>query len=94
MTQVGRFRKKSVVVEAVRWMGTDSSVSVDDLRAWGVRIEPTGNWGRDWTLIVWVEPEQSWVTCPVGYWIIKGIVGEFYPCHPSIFEQTYEPELA
>ena len=27
----------------------------------------------------------------VGDWIIKGIRGEFYPCKPDIFEQTYEP---
>ena len=25
-----------------------------------------------------------------GDWIIKGIAGEFYPCKPDIFEQTYE----
>jgi hypothetical protein len=24
-------------------------------------------------------------------WVIKGITGEFYPCKPDIFEQTYEP---
>jgi len=25
-----------------------------------------------------------------GDWIIKGIKGEFYPCKPDIFEETYE----
>lgn len=25
-----------------------------------------------------------------GDWIIRGIKGEFYPCKPDIFEQTYE----
>lgn len=25
-----------------------------------------------------------------GDYIIKGIKGEFYPCKPDIFEQTYE----
>ena len=23
-------------------------------------------------------------------WIIKGVKGEFYPCKPEIFEETYE----
>lgn len=23
-------------------------------------------------------------------WLIKGVKGEFYPCKPDIFEQTYE----
>ena len=25
-----------------------------------------------------------------GYYIIKGVHGEFYPCKPDIFEKTYE----
>jgi len=25
-----------------------------------------------------------------GDWIIKGVAGEFYPCKPTIFDQTYE----
>jgi len=28
----------------------------------------------------------------VGDFIIKGVQGEFYPCKPDIFEQTYEKE--
>jgi hypothetical protein len=24
-------------------------------------------------------------------WIIRGVQGEFYPCKPDIFEETYEP---
>ena len=26
-----------------------------------------------------------------GDWIIRGVAGEFYPCKPEIFDQTYEP---
>lgn len=26
-----------------------------------------------------------------GDYIIRGVQGEFYPCKPDIFEQTYEP---
>lgn len=25
-----------------------------------------------------------------GDWIIRGVQGEFYPCKPDIFDQTYE----
>lgn len=25
------------------------------------------------------------------HWIIRGVAGEFYPCKPDIFEETYEP---
>jgi len=26
-----------------------------------------------------------------GDWIIKGVKGEFYPCKPDIFAETYDP---
>lgn len=29
-------------------------------------------------------------TATEGDYIIKGVQGEFYPCKPDIFEQTYE----
>ena len=31
------------------------------------------------------------ITCNVGEWVICGVQGEFYPCDPEIFLQTYEP---
>lgn len=30
------------------------------------------------------------MTASDGDWIIKGVQGEFYPCKPDIFEETYE----
>lgn len=27
-------------------------------------------------------------------WIIRGVQGEYYPCKPDIFEQTYEDAVA
>ena len=34
------------------------------------------------------------MTAMPGDWIIRGVQGEFYPCKPDIFEQTYEPAEA
>lgn len=31
------------------------------------------------------------VTASWGDWIIRGVMGELYPCKPNIFIQTYEP---
>ena len=45
--------------------------------------------GRDETLVV-VTLEGD-LTAQPGDWIIKGVAGEFYPCKPEIFAQTYEP---
>lgn len=33
------------------------------------------------------------MTANIGDYIIKGVKGEFYPCKPDIFKQTYEPVL-
>ena len=37
-----------------------------------------------------VTTPSGTVRVDVGSWIIKGVAGEFYPCKPDIFEQTYE----
>lgn len=33
---------------------------------------------------------EGHMTARHGDWIIKGVRGEFYPCHPDIFRETYE----
>lgn len=33
------------------------------------------------------------MTADLGDYIIRGVQGEFYPCKPDIFEQTYEVVL-
>lgn len=89
---MARFRKRPVVVEAVRWEGNNIS-EVLDFRNTG----PEPLWGDDFkinqidaqVLIVTLEGVMA---ADRGDWIIRGIKGEFYPCKPDIFEATYEPE--
>lgn len=33
---------------------------------------------------------EGQMRCDRGDWIIRGVKGEFYPCKPDIFKQTYE----
>ena len=41
----------------------------------------------------WIDTlEDGHNVCP-GDWIITGVQGEYYPCKPDIFEQTYTPVL-
>ena len=40
-------------------------------------------------LVVIDTLEGNYIVTP-GYWIIKGVSGEFYPCKPEIFTATYE----
>lgn len=34
--------------------------------------------------------EGSSYEVPLGYYIIRGVAGEYYPCDPVIFLQTYK----
>lgn len=78
------FRKKPVVIEAVR---LDKSSSAAELLALleGTRWRPD----TDGLYITTLEGEMKvgW-----GDWIIQGVAGEVYPCKPDIFAMTYEPE--
>lgn len=92
-----KFRKKPVVIEAVRLLNENTSI-VD-------AVEFTFSVGMECSLI-WMNETIDKVRAEGGFiiptiegdmkasfgdWIIKGVNGEFYPCKPDIFEKTYEP---
>jgi hypothetical protein len=82
------YRKKPVVIEAMLWDGD-------------VRIgHPVARWiGKNGGSYSWtpgtpqklaIETLEGPITASPGDFIIKGVQGEFYPCKPDIFAQTYE----
>lgn len=92
---VQQFRKRPVVIEAVRWNGDN----VEEIKAFaGVRDngesrfllpdEITGVWEHPH---VYDELHDTWVTVYPGQWVIRGVQGEFYPCAQDVFAETYEP---
>jgi len=93
---MAKFRKKPVVIEAVRYPGiridnTDEVLAFED---WFKSAGGIGRYvGQNFhikTLEDGPEGEAKHVASP-GDWVIKGVAGEFYPCKPDIFEATYEP---
>lgn len=44
----------------------------------------------DWAVMGVIDTLEGKHIVRPGDYIIKGIKGEFYPCKPDIFEQTYE----
>ena len=84
---VQRYRKRPVVIEAVRWTGSNSG-QVAELAgdAWPGNVAP--NPPGDDLIIDTLEGEMR---CQPGDWLIKGVAGEFYPCREDIFAATYEP---
>lgn len=95
--QVGRYRKKQVEVEAIRWDGQDVGTVWDLLGDSALPAAPddahvTPGFGHvPATGELTIPTLEGTVTAQPGDWIIKGVAGELYPCKPDIFEQTYEP---
>lgn len=90
-----KFRKKPIVIEAMRWPGHSalSVRAVMDFEEWFLPRGGVGRYVGDRlhikTLEDGPEGEAKHVAEP-GDWIIRGVQGEFYPCKPDIFEATYE----
>lgn len=84
-----KYRKKPVVIEARQF----TPQNILDLRDWiasgghGVYV----GWNAQVGDYIEIDTLEGTMRAEVGDWIIKGVKGEFYPCKPDIFEQTYEP---
>lgn len=89
-----KYRKKPVVIEAVQYDGLNKDeiekfvgrqlgeYIIDDT-AWQVGA------ARPISKLV-IPTLEGNMDAIMGDYIIKGVKGEFYPCKPDIFEQTYE----
>lgn len=77
-----KFRKKPVEVEAVQYNGRNATKI---LRFMFPDIEPDAT-----ATLETIKTLEGEMKVSLNDWIIKGVKGEFYPCKPDIFEQTYE----
>jgi hypothetical protein len=87
-----KFRKKPIVIEAHMigndgwpdsiWQGVNSGAITLHLE----RRPPRGVVGH-----VEIRTLEGTMRGEVGDWIVRGVAGEFYPCKPDIFAETYEP---
>lgn len=87
MGSVAKFRKKPVVIEAVRFEKPYAGV-----KAFCPELQVIKS-GIQGTRVVWavIPTLEGDMRAELGDFIIRGVQGEFYPCKPDIFEQTYEP---
>lgn len=74
------YRKKPVVIEAIQYNGKNK---VEIQRFMGRYLDELVKGLKIPTL-------EGDMFASVGDYIIKGVKGEFYPCKPDIFSQTYE----
>ena len=89
MSEVRQYRKKPVVIEAMQYSTSDDYYDICD---W------VGGFGGKYTkqyrfygdMSFGIQTLEGNMSVSVGDWVIKGVKGEFYPCKPDIFEQTYD----
>lgn len=77
-------RKKPVEVEAFKLTQDNAGMLSDWCK--GLLVKRADNFEASIQIITL----EGVMTARQGDYIIKGVSGEFYPCAPGIFEQTYE----
>ncbi len=92
-----KYRKIPVVIEAIQWTGdnqremfdflTNYEKTDDYMSASGEHFVIDHNAVKGGLIIKTLEGNH---VANIGDYIIKGIAGEFYPCKPDIFKDTYE----
>lgn len=87
-----KFVKKPVVIDAFQWDGTredaeDICKEFPELQTncFTYTMNLKDKHPVSWTF----HTLEGLITAMPNDWIIKGVKGEFYPCKPDIFEQTY-----
>ena len=90
-----KYRKKPVVIEAVQWLGENHREMWDFLEekpdeyisAEGVNFYIDHGEVKGGLVIKTLEGVHL---ASINDYIIKGVRGEYYPCNPDIFKETYE----
>ena len=83
------YRKKPVEIEA--WEFTREALKSDDswVRLYVDELHLISQYAGE-VLYIEIDTLEGTMRANLGDFIIKGVQGEFYPCKPDIFEQTYE----
>mgnify|MGYP006385725733 CR=1 FL=1 len=90
-----KFRKKPVVIEALKWNGSNM-IEIQEFAGeffLGYEVLSDTAWqvgkGIPFTEIS-IKTIDSVAKAVNGDYIIKGVQGEFYPCKPDIFIKSYD----
>lgn len=77
-----KFRKKPVVIDAMPY-GILGLPELKEFLGYDKLVIDKNN-----RLII--HTLEGDMYAEIGDWIIRGVKGEYYPCKPGIFKQTYE----
>ena len=80
---INKYRKKPIIIEAVVWTG----YNIDEVKELAKNATENLIFNNN---DLFIETLEGNMKVSVGDYIIKGVEGEFYPCKPNIFKETYE----
>lgn len=86
MSRSLKYRKKPVIIHAVKWDG--NLTTIDPLWPHASVDEVQQDFLDPALIIPTLEGDMR---AEVGDWIVCGVQGELYPVKPDIFAATYEP---
>jgi len=81
-----KFRKKPIIIDAVKWRGDNWPEVCGFLQEGNIRkyaVNPSDE-------SISITTLEGVMKASLFDWIIRGIKGELYTCKPEIFEVTYE----
>lgn len=99
----GRYTKRPVTITAVQWDGTEEQAQeivgwIESVNGRGAALYAPASPDTRIYNTVMEHPAHIFIGTLEGimkafpnYWIIQGVKGEFYPCQPDIFLQSYLP---
>ena len=86
---MAKYRKKPVVVEAVRLALANEEAPMDVV-SWLHEPSRVLQWDSDRDGGLAIITLERVMRANPGDYVIQGVSGELYPCKPDIFEATYD----
>lgn len=101
-----KYRKKPVVIEARQWTGGAEAATpviqwildnsgtaryIDSFEGLEVLPDKLVHALDTYGEVLAIDTLEGTFYAPPGWWVIKGLAGEFYACESEIFEKSYEP---
>jgi hypothetical protein len=89
---MGKFTKKPVTIEAIQWKQTNVQEIENfagDAAKFETKVSDNDAGSSSSCTVLTIHTLEGDMRADFGDYIIKGVKGEFYPCKPDIFEQTY-----
>lgn len=77
-----KYRKKPVTIEAIQWTGKNKE-EIEVFVANDRNVDVYNN-------SIIIHTLEGDMNASVGDYIIRGVKGEYYPCKPDIFMDTYD----